>query len=118
MPKYYLQVFTYAILFFHVAITAHGFYTMFSGFDQWTLDHLRPFFQLLFTLTWALICLKKRWAFFLYLTICLYELGMKLFFGGYNFGQVFGDVFFPVDLLFAFVILLLYKQQFQYNRES
>lgn len=118
MPKYFLQILTFSILFFHIAITAHGFYTMFSGFDHWTLDHARPFAQLLFTLAWVAICFRMRWAFFAYLTICLYELAMKLFFGGYIFGQVFGDVFFPADLLFAFMILLLYKQHFNARTES
>ena len=41
-----------------------------------------------------------------------YELAMKLFFGRYIFGQVVGDVFFPADLLFAFIILMLYNQHF------
>lgn len=118
MPKYFLPILSYSILFFHLAITLHGFYTMFSGFNEWTIDHLRPFAQLLFTLLWTGICFRKRWAFFAYLTICLYELAMKLFFGGYLFGQVFGDVFFPADLLFAFMILLTYKQQFHARNES
>jgi hypothetical protein len=41
-----------------------------------------------------------------------YELAMKLFFGKYIFGEVFGDVFFPADLIFSFIILLLYTQHF------
>lgn len=118
MPKYFQQILTFSILFFHVAIAAHGFLTMFSGFTEWSIDHLRPFAQLLFSLAWAGICLKRRWSFFIYLTLCLYELAMKLFFGGYVYGQVFGDVFFPADLLFAFMILLTYKQQFHARNEA
>ena len=112
MPKNYIQLLTFSILLFHFAITLHGFYIMFTDYTGWTLYHLRPFFQLLFTVVWALIDIKKRWAFFVYVTLLFYELAMKLFFGKYDFGQVFGDVFFPADLLFAFIILMLYKQHF------
>ncbi len=112
MPKNYSRLFVLAILLFHIAITLHGFYTMFSDYTDWTLFHFRPFMQLLFTLAWAGICLKKRWSFFMYLSMLFYELAMKLFFGKFVFGQVFGDVFFPADLVFAFVILLLYNQHF------
>lgn len=112
MPKFYIRALVLCILFFHLAITAHGFYTMFPLTEGWSLYAIRPFFQLLFTLVWAGIFFQKRWCFFLYLSLLFYELAMKLFFGKYIFGQVFGDVFFPADLVFAFLILLLYKQHF------
>ena len=98
MPKNYYQLFLLAILLFHIIITGHGFYS--------------PIMQLLFTAAWAGIFFKKRWSFFLYLSMLFYELAMKLFFGKYIFGEVFGDVFFPADLIFSFIILLLYTQHF------
>jgi hypothetical protein len=91
---------------------------MFSDYDRFTLFHFRPFFQLLFTLTWAGIFFKKRWSFFIYLTLMFYELAMKLFFGRYEYGQVFGDIFFPADLIFAIIILLLYNQHFNERTTS
>ena len=112
MPKNYSQLFVLAILLFHIIITGHGFYTMFSDYSGWTIYHLRPIMQLLFTAAWAVIFFKKRWSFFLYLSMLFYELAMKLFFGKYIFGEVFGDVFFPADLIFSFIILLLYTQHF------
>jgi hypothetical protein len=106
------RILSITLLLFHAVITAHGFYTMFADFDGWNLYHARPLMQLLFTFVWLIITLKKRWGFFVYITLIFYELTVKLFFGQYEFGQIFGDVFFPADLLFAFIVLLLYKQLF------
>jgi hypothetical protein len=112
MPKNYIQILLYSILLFHGGIALHGLYTMFSDYNGWSLFHLRPFLQLLYTLAWLGICLKKRWTFFVYISLMFYELAMKLFFGKYDFGAVFGDVFFPVNLLFAIIVLMLYTQHF------
>ncbi len=112
MLKSYTRIIIYCILLFHAAITVHGFVTMFSDHSEWTLYDFRPFMQLLFTLVWAGICFQKRWCFFAYVSLMFYELAMKLFFGRYLYGEIFGDVFFPADLLFAIIILMLYKQHF------
>ena len=112
MTKKYSGLFVLAILLFQFMITLHGFITMFSDYSGWTIYHVRPFIQLLFTLAWTGIFFKKRWAFFVYLSLMFYEIAMKLFFGKYVFGEVFGDVFFPADLIFSFIILLLYTQHF------
>ena len=117
-PINFLKILTYSILTFHAFITVHGFYTMYDDFEVFTIDHARPLSQLIFTVVWAAIVFKKRWGFFAYVTLIIYELGMKLFFGRYSFGEVFGDVFFPADLLFAFIILLLYKQHFNEPRTT
>jgi len=117
MPKNYIRILILAILAFHLAITLHGFYTMFSDYAGWSIYHLRPIFQLLFTLAWAGIYFKKRWSFFLYISFMFYELAMKLFFGKYIFGDVFGDVFFPADLIFAIIMLMLYRQHFNESEE-
>ena len=116
MPKNYIRILVICILLFHLLITIHGFWTMFSDFDSWTLYHVRPFLQLLVTLAWLGIVLQKRWSFFVYITLLFYELAMKLFFGQYIFGQVFGDVFFPANLLFAFIIMIVYKSHFANNK--
>lgn len=112
MPTFYVRTLIFSILLFHLAISIHGFYVMFSDYSGWTLYHLRPFLQLLFTLAWVGIFLRKRWGFFVYISLLFYELAMKLFFGKNLFGLVFGDVFFPADLLFAMIVLLLYKHHF------
>ena len=112
MPKFYVRALMLTILLFHAFISVHGFYTMFSDYSGWTLYHMRPILQLLFTLAWAGIYFQKRWSFFVYISLLFYELAMKLFFGKTLFGLVFGDVFFPADLLFAFIVLLLYKHHF------
>ncbi len=97
------------ILIFHVLATLFAFYTMFSDYTGWTIYHVYPFGLILFTLAWFGIFMKKRWAAFVYFSLMFFELAMKLFFGSYTFGKVLGTILFPLDLLFAFVILLLYK---------
>jgi hypothetical protein len=107
--SYYL---TLAILIFHILLTLHGFYVMFGEYSGWTIFHVRPILQLVFTLAWLGIFLKKRWSFFLYLSLTLYELAASFFFRQYEFGNVLGDIFFPVDLIFIGMMLLMYKQHF------
>ena len=85
---------------------------MFSDYGGWTLYHAYPFGILLFTLLWTAIVFGKRWGAFAYFLLVFAELAMKLFFGVFPFGKVFGSILFPIDLLFAFVILLLYKLHF------
>ncbi len=107
-----VKLFTYTILGFHIFITGHAFYSLFSDYISFNLMHLHPLMLLLFTLAWVGITLGKRWCAFAYFSLLFYELAMKLFFGNYLFGKVFGDVMFPYDLLFGMVILVLYKQLF------
>ncbi|HMT34955.1 MAG: hypothetical protein IPL09_02780 [Bacteroidetes bacterium] len=106
------KIITGCILIFHAAITLHLFYLMFSDYNGWTLQHLGPFAKLVFTLCWLGVFFKKRIFGLLYFSLIVLELMMKLFFGKYIFGEVFGEVFFPADILFVFVILILYKQLF------
>ena len=85
---------------------------MFSDFSGWTLYHGYPFGILVFTLLWTAVVFRKRWGAFAYFMLVFAELAIRLFFGAFSFGKVFGDILFPLDLLFAFVILLLYKLHF------
>lgn len=75
-------------------------------------------FKLLFTLAWLGIALKKRWCAFAYFLLCLYELAMRLFFRKTQFAAVFGDILFPLDLLFIFILLLAYREHFRSNKSS
>lgn len=101
-----------SIFLFHIGITAHSFYLMFTDFDGFTIEHAHPFALLLFTLCWLGLFLKRRIFGLLYFSLVLLELMMKMFFGRYLFGEVFGRVLFPADILFVFVILILYKHIF------
>ena len=101
-----------SILIFHIAITAHAIYSLFSDFTVWTFYMFYPMMLLIFTLVWLGITFKKRVFAFAYFMLVFFEVAMKLFFGRYLFGEVFGEVLFPIDLLFSFVILLLYKPHF------
>lgn len=102
----------YGVLAFHLGAAVIAFGTMFSDFSGWTLYHAYPFGVLFFAVLWTAIVFGKRWGAFSYFLLVFAELAMKLFFGAFPFGKVFGSILFPVDLLFAFVILLLYKLHF------
>ena len=100
------------ILLFHIFVTLHSFYSMFSNFTEFTLYHVDPFAKLVFTIAWAGIFLKQRIFGLIYFSLIVIELMMKIFFQSSLFGNVLGDIFYPADLLFVFVILMLYKQIF------
>ena len=112
MDKSYARIIVFLILAFHVLATLWTSYTWFSDYSGWTIYHCTPILDVVFTATWLGIALQKRWAAFVYFLLVFQELMVKLFFGKYVFGEVFGDVFFPLDLIFAFVILILYKLHF------
>jgi hypothetical protein len=40
------------------------------------------------------------------------EIAIKLFFGHNAFGEALGSILFPLDLVFSFSILILYKLHF------
>ncbi len=101
-----------SILLFHVILTLHAFFVMFSDFEGMTIAHAQPFAMLLFTLCWLGLLLKKRIFGLLYFSLVMTELVMRLLFGKFLYGDIFGSVFFPADILFVFVILFLYKQIF------
>ena len=106
------RLITGGILLFHIVITLHSFYVMFTDYNGFTIEHGHPFALLAFTLCWRGVFLRKRFFALVYFSLIVLELMMKLFFGKYVFGEVFGKVFFPADILFVFVILFLYKQIF------
>lgn len=106
------KIITGLILGFHLFITGHNAWLMYSDAGPWNLMKLNPLFQLLFTLIWAGIFFRKRIFGFVYFVAVLFELAMKFFFSKTEFGRVFGDIFFPADLLFVAVMLFLYKAHF------
>lgn len=85
---------------------------MFVPFIGFTFEHVYPFGLLLFTVVWFFIFRKKRFAAVVYFMMVFTELMIKMFTGSYAFGKVLGSILFPIDLVFAFTILLLYKIHF------
>jgi len=111
--------FIYGILLFHILATGYAFYSLYADYTVWTVYHAYPMAMVLFLGAWVGITLKKRWAAFLYFMLVFAELAIKLFFGSFDFGKALGGVLFPLDLLFAFVVLILYKLHFgERSRES
>ncbi|MBP9934030.1 MAG: hypothetical protein KBF25_10060 [Chitinophagaceae bacterium] len=100
------------ILLFHLFITAHGFYTMFSDYQSWEQMMINPFLQLLFTLIWSGIWMGKRVFGFAYFLVVLFEILIRVFFIKSSFGKVFGDIFFPADLIFTGLMIIMYKPLF------
>ncbi len=113
MLKQYTRIITILILLFHYFICGHAFWSLFSDYQGWTIYHFYPFFLLLFSLAWTGIFLGKRWCALIYFSLLFMELAMKLFFGRTAFGIEFGNIMFPYDLGFSFIILLLYKSLFR-----
>lgn len=107
-----LKIILGAILLFHVALFIHAAYLMFSDFNGLDIQYGRLAMMLLFTITWLGIYFQKRLSALVYFSLVTFELLMKLFFGKVVFGDVFGNVFFPADILFIFIVLFLYKQIF------
>lgn len=100
------------ILGFHILITCYSFYVFFSDFTSLNIYHVSPFAVLLYTLLWTGIYFKKRMAGLGYFVLILYELAMHLFFKGTTFGDVFGNILFPLNLVFLSALMLLYKSHF------
>ncbi|MBL7765681.1 MAG: hypothetical protein JNJ58_06290 [Chitinophagaceae bacterium] len=100
------------ILAFHLIVAGTAAYGFISDFSGWTLHLAYPLLLLVYTSLWVGIFFKKRWCVFAYFSVMFYELAMKLFFGQNLFGKVLGDVLFPANLIFSFVILVLYRAHF------
>jgi hypothetical protein len=113
MLKEYTRIITILILVFHYFIFGLTFYSSFSDYSEWSIYTYKPFFILIFALVWTGISLGKRWCALLYFSLLFMELTMKLFFGHTIFGNEFGNIMYPCDLGFSFIILLLYKSIFR-----
>lgn len=97
------------IFLFHLAITIHSTYTHFYDFTSFTLYHGTPIAYLLFTLSWLGITLRKKFFPLIYFSLILLELLIRFFFGKYELGAIFGNILFPLDILFFFIVMILYK---------
>jgi hypothetical protein len=112
MFKHYSSYFVISIFIFHVLASVYATYSLFSDFSSWTIFHVYPIVLWLFTFAWGGIFLKKRWCAFAYFMLTFFELANRLFFGKFDYGEVFGNILFPINLVFAFVILALYRLHF------
>ncbi len=101
-----------SILIFHSLVLIHASYLLFTDFMGFNIQYLRLVGMLIFTLTWAGIFLRKRIFALIYFSLIIFELLSKMFFGKYTYGDVFGDIYFPADIIFLGIVILLYKQIF------
>ncbi|MEZ5047745.1 MAG: hypothetical protein R2831_12225 [Chitinophagaceae bacterium] len=101
-----------AILIFLIILTAYTFYLFFSDYTQFTIYHFSPFLNLVYVVLWLGIVLRKKWSFLLFVSFCMFETIIHLFFYNTNYGEVFGKILFPLNWLFAILVLILYKVHF------
>lgn len=106
------QIIFYCILAFHAIWCLFSFYTMFSEFEGWTIYHARPFLLLLFTVVWFGVCRKITFFGFAYIGLVMVEFLTKAVMRDTTWGEIFGTVLFPIDLVFVSILLFLFKQHF------
>lgn len=97
------------ILLFHLIITLHSTYTYFYDFTTITLYHGTPIAYLIFTLSWLGITLRKKIFPLIYFSLIILELLIRFFFGKFELGVIYGNILFPLDILFFFIVMILYK---------
>ena len=102
----------YFILAFHAIWCLYSFYSMFSDFDGWTTYHAQPFLLLLFTRVWLGVCLKKYLFGFAYIGMVMIEFLTKAVLRDTQWADIFGEVLFPIDLIFVAILLFLFKTHF------
>lgn len=115
MTKDVLKWVYLGVLGFHLFAVIYSFLTFFGADQPRSLYQFTPFCLLLFGLAWLGIVLKKRWCAFAYLLLTIYELMMQFFFHNSTFGEVFGKVLFPADLIFLSIVVLSYRAHFNSN---
>lgn len=99
------------ILLAHIAALAFSSYSLFSDFHSFTIYHVTPIGLAIFTAAWFGIVMKKRWCAFAYFFLTFFDMAVKLFFGNYDYGKAL-TILFPINLIFSFAILFLYKHHF------
>lgn len=85
---------------------------MFSDFEGWTIYHTRPFLLLVFTVVWLGVCLKKSFFGFAYIALVMLEFLTMAALRDTQWSEIFGNILFPIDLVFVSILLFLFKQHF------
>ncbi|MBL7772373.1 MAG: hypothetical protein JNM95_05915 [Chitinophagaceae bacterium] len=111
--QFILKWVIWGILGFHVFALGLSVYTFQIESQDLGIYRFDTLLKLLFTLAWLGITLKKRWCAFAYFLLCLYELVMRFFFRKTVFAEVFGDILFPADVLFIFILMFAYREHFR-----
>lgn len=102
----------FSILAFHIIWCLTSFYSMFSDFEGWTIYHFKPIGMLLLTLAWVGVCAKKYLLGLTYIALVMIEFLTKAVMRGDVYADVFGEVMFPVDLIFVTILLFFFKPHF------
>ncbi len=113
ISKYFkLENIFWLIFFFHLGITIYSFFSFVADAISFSIHYAYPFLLALFTFIWYFIAQKKVWAFYIYFVMTLAEYIIQVRFQQNLYGDLFGKILFPLDIIFCIVLLLLYKHQF------
>ncbi len=101
---------------------AHIFFAVQSIFDGWTIiskDWFTwyPFIVVWYALSWGLCLLEKKWAYYLYLISCFVQIALIIYslrFTNDDALKSFCTTFFPLNIIFGFLLLIDIKRLFTY----
>ena len=114
-----IQRFIFPLLFVcHLLFTLFSFYSFYGNYAGFTLYHWRPWFLLGYTIFWALMLLKQKWAVWVYLLLCMFDAACHFVYRKEPWGEALENTLFPVSILFLAVAILLYKSHFNSTYES
>lgn len=100
------------IFLFHLGVTMYTLFSFIIDAIPFSIHYAYPFLLAVFTLVWFYIAKKKVWAFYLYFAMTLAEYIIQVRFQQNLYGDLFGKILFPLDIIFCIILLLLYKHQF------
>ncbi len=107
------------ILIFHVLAGTYSFYEhYFVDYDGSSIYMWKPICYLAFTLAWFMAYRKKYIWGFVYIGLVMTEFLFYAVFRDEVWAATFGQVLFPIDLVFTAVLLLLFKTHFGFLPRS
>jgi len=94
---------------FHIIISLSAIFTLHpTPFSQ--RDWLRPFGMIAFTILSVLLCTMRKWTAMAYVAFSILSLALLYFSKADSPEFIFGNSFFPFNIILSFFILLLFKR--------
>lgn len=94
---------------FQLAMTLHAVWTLLS-IPVTQIDWLRPLSLAIYTTLWFIVCDMKRWAAIGYTVMTAACILMRFYAAPDTALSIFGDAFFPVDILMCFFIMYFFRK--------
>lgn len=94
---------------FHIIISISAIITLYpTPFSQ--RDWLRPLGMIVFSILSIFLCTMHKWSAISYVALSIISLALLYFCKGDSPEFIFGNSFFPFNLILSFFILLLFKR--------